>query len=162
VPKSHFTDEFKIDAVRQITERGYSVPEVSARLGVSTRSVYVWKKRFSKSPDAIAEADQQSSETRRLKQELSRITEDCDILKKATTYFAWYAKCGARLLTSIAGSARLAPCAGVCRFIPVAFIPGIRNHTAPSLWKTNGRPLLFARYGKIAIRYMATAKSMII
>nr|MBX2830185.1 transposase [Rhodospirillales bacterium] len=27
MPKSHFTDEFKIDAVRQITERGYSVAE---------------------------------------------------------------------------------------------------------------------------------------
>lgn len=37
MPKSHFSDEFKIDAVRLITERGYSVAEVSARLGVSTR-----------------------------------------------------------------------------------------------------------------------------
>jgi len=35
MPKSHFTDEFKINAVRQITERGYSVAEVSARLGDS-------------------------------------------------------------------------------------------------------------------------------
>ncbi|WP_022732218.1 transposase, partial [Thalassospira lucentensis] len=52
MPKSHFTDEFKINAVRQITERGYSVAEVSARLGVSTHSLYVWKKKFSKSPDA--------------------------------------------------------------------------------------------------------------
>ena len=59
MPKIHFTDEFKIDAVRQITERGYSVAEVSARLGVSTHSLYVWKKKFSNSPDAIAEADQQ-------------------------------------------------------------------------------------------------------
>lgn len=82
MPKSHFTDEFKIDAVRQITERGYSVAEVSARLGVSTHSLYVWKKKFSKSPDAIAEVDQQSSEIRRLKQELARITEERDILKK--------------------------------------------------------------------------------
>ncbi|WP_430475495.1 IS3 family transposase [Thalassospira lucentensis] len=82
MPKSHFTDEFKIDAVRQITERGYSVAEVSARLGVSTHSLYVWKKKFSKSPDAITEADQQSSEIRRLKQELARITEERDILKK--------------------------------------------------------------------------------
>jgi hypothetical protein len=29
-----FTPEFKDEAVRQITERGYSVAEVSARLGV--------------------------------------------------------------------------------------------------------------------------------
>jgi transposase len=37
--KSYFTDEFKIDAVKQITERGYSVAEVSKRLGVSTHSL---------------------------------------------------------------------------------------------------------------------------
>lgn len=30
-----FTDDFKIDAIRQITERGYSVADVSERLGVS-------------------------------------------------------------------------------------------------------------------------------
>ena len=36
----HFTPEFKDEAVRQITERGYSVAEVSARLGVSAHSLY--------------------------------------------------------------------------------------------------------------------------
>jgi DNA polymerase-3 subunit epsilon len=33
--KSNFSEEFKRDAVRQITERGYPVAEVSRRLGVS-------------------------------------------------------------------------------------------------------------------------------
>jgi transposase len=37
-----FTPEFKEEAVRQITERGYSVPEVSDRLGVSAHSLYKW------------------------------------------------------------------------------------------------------------------------
>jgi hypothetical protein len=37
-----FTPEFKDEAVRQITERGYSVAEVSARLGVSAHSLYKW------------------------------------------------------------------------------------------------------------------------
>ncbi|MBB4050913.1 transposase [Devosia subaequoris] len=31
--KGNFSDEFKRDAVRQITERGYPVSEVSQRLG---------------------------------------------------------------------------------------------------------------------------------
>ncbi len=31
--KVHFSDEFKQDAVRQITELGYPVSEVSKRLG---------------------------------------------------------------------------------------------------------------------------------
>lgn len=33
-----FTPEFKEEAVRQVLERGYSVAEVGARLGVSTYS----------------------------------------------------------------------------------------------------------------------------
>ena len=33
--KANFTDEFKRDAVVQITERGYPISEVSKRLGVS-------------------------------------------------------------------------------------------------------------------------------
>lgn len=37
-----FTPEFKDEAVRQITELGYSVAEVSARLGVSAHSLYKW------------------------------------------------------------------------------------------------------------------------
>ena len=45
--KPNFSDEFKRDAVRQITERGYPVSEVSQRLGVSQHSLYEWKKKFS-------------------------------------------------------------------------------------------------------------------
>ena len=37
-----YSDEFREEAVKQITERGYSVKEVSARLGVSTKSLYKW------------------------------------------------------------------------------------------------------------------------
>ena len=35
-----YTPEFKDEAVRQVTERGHTVAEVSERLGVSTRSLY--------------------------------------------------------------------------------------------------------------------------
>ena len=35
-----FTDEFKRDAVAQVVDRGYSVAEVSERLGISTKSLY--------------------------------------------------------------------------------------------------------------------------
>ncbi|MBG6148678.1 transposase-like protein [Labrenzia sp. EL_142] len=87
---SNFNDDFKRDAVAQITERGYPVAEVSKRLGVSTHFLYAWKKKFSKSPDP-GEGDQ-AVEIRRLKQELARVTEERDILKKATAYFAKDAK----------------------------------------------------------------------
>jgi transposase len=86
----HFTDDFKRDAVAQITERGYPVAEVSKRLGVSQHSLYAWKRKFSK-PPAPAGVDQ-AAEIRRLKAELARVTEERDILKKATAYFAKDAK----------------------------------------------------------------------
>lgn len=37
-----YSPEFKDEAVRQIVERGYSVAEVSQRLGVSGHSPYEW------------------------------------------------------------------------------------------------------------------------
>lgn len=89
--KSNFTEEFKLDAIKQVTERGYAVADVSKRLGVSTHSLYGWMKRYS-APPGSAEQDNQSAEIRRLKQELARVTEERDILKKATAYFARDAK----------------------------------------------------------------------
>lgn len=59
-----FTPEFKEEAVRQITERGYSVTEVSDRLGVSAHNLYRW-----------------------LRAQLKRTEEERDILKKTTRYF---------------------------------------------------------------------------
>ena len=88
--KANFSDDFKRDAVLQITERGYPVSEVSQRLGVSPHSLYEWKKKFSQSSDA-GDGDR-AAEIRQLKQELARVTEERDILKKATAYFAKDAK----------------------------------------------------------------------
>ncbi len=87
-----FTEEFKTDAIKQITERGYSVADVSKRLGVSTHSLYAWMKRYSKRPIVAEESLEQAAEIRRLKGELMRVTEERDILKKATVYFAKDAK----------------------------------------------------------------------
>ena len=39
-----YTPEFKDEAVRQVVERGYSVAEVSDRLGVSAHSLHKWVK----------------------------------------------------------------------------------------------------------------------
>lgn len=52
-----FTEEFRIEAVKQVTERGYPVKEVSERLGVSTWSLYNWIKGYSPPPE-IRQADQ--------------------------------------------------------------------------------------------------------
>jgi len=87
---ARYTDEFKVEAVKQVTDRGHAVAEVAARLGVSTHSLYQWIKRYSVPAPAPerAKADADSAEIRRLKSELKRVTEERDILKKAAAYFA--------------------------------------------------------------------------
>ena len=84
---SNYSDEFKRDAVHQISVRGYPVREVSRRLGVSPHSLYKWMKLFGE-PASKASGVDHEAENRRLKRELARVTEERDILKKATAYFA--------------------------------------------------------------------------
>ena len=83
-----YTDEFKIEAVRQVTDRGFKAAEVAERLGVTTHSLYAWIRKFGK-PEVVQRAElDQSAQIRRLKSELRRVTEERDILKKAAAYFA--------------------------------------------------------------------------
>lgn len=85
-----FTPEFKQEAVRQIVERGHSVAEVSARIGVSAHSLYKWVKAVApdQSEQRAAELTEAKSEILRLRAQLRRTEEERDILKKAARYFA--------------------------------------------------------------------------
>ena len=85
-----YTPEFKDEAVRQVLERGYTVAEVSQRLGVSAHSIYKWVKlvKPDKSDEQAAELVEAKSEILRLRAQLRRIEEERDILKKAARYFA--------------------------------------------------------------------------
>ena len=105
-----YPEEFKVEAVKQITERGHSVADMAGRIGVSQHSLYAWVKQYSlpgpvsanlsasslyawvKQYSLPAEARQeqqsQSVEIRQLKTELKHVTEERDIIKKAAAYFA--------------------------------------------------------------------------
>jgi len=83
-----YPEEFKLAAVRQITEGGYSVYDVAKRLDVTSDSLYAWVRRYG--PDAAkyqTKATEQA-ELNRLRKELKRVTEERDLLKKAAAYFA--------------------------------------------------------------------------
>ena len=85
-----FTPEFKDEATRQVTERGYSVAQVSERLGVSAHSLYKWVKAATPddSEQRASELLQAKSEVLKLRAQLRRTEEERDILKKAARYFA--------------------------------------------------------------------------
>ncbi len=78
--QQRYTEEFKLAAVKQVTERHYPVAEVAERLGVSSHSLYAWIKRYSQ-PDVQQYESSQQAEVRRLKAELRRVTDERDILK---------------------------------------------------------------------------------
>lgn len=83
-----YTEEFKIEAIKQVTDRGYSVLDVADRLGVTTKNLYEWIKRYGDNAEQYQAAKQKEDEIRRLKADLMRVTEERDILKKAAQYFA--------------------------------------------------------------------------
>lgn len=77
-----YTKEFKIEAVKQVTDRGYSVNEVAERLGIATKSLYNWRSQLSGKKSVRTSSDN-SVRIAKLEAELKRVTEERDILKNA-------------------------------------------------------------------------------
>ncbi|EAQ1150888.1 IS3 family transposase [Salmonella enterica] len=78
-----YPEEFKIEAVKQVVDRGYSVASVATRLDITTHSLYAWIKKYG--PDSSANKEQSVAQTeiRRLQKELKRVTDERDIFKKS-------------------------------------------------------------------------------
>ena len=85
-----FTPEFKEEAVRQITERGYPVAEVSDHLGVSAHSLYKRLRAIKpgNSEQHARDLLEAKREILKLRAQLKRTEEERDILKKAARSFA--------------------------------------------------------------------------
>lgn len=91
--RRRYTAQFKADAVRLVEEEGYSVAEVSQRLGVERSCVARWRReqREGRAPsmaESPGAAQEQEAEMRRLREEVRRLRMERDILKKATAFFA--------------------------------------------------------------------------
>jgi transposase len=41
-----YPEDFKIEAVKQVTDRGYKVAEVAQRLGVTVKSMHDWINKY--------------------------------------------------------------------------------------------------------------------
>src|SRR5215510_8955864 len=90
--RSTYTAEFKLAAVKMVTEQKLSVAEVARRLGVSQNLLHTWKKAFlERGSDAFPGHGNPSpadDELRRLRAENARLRAERDLLKKAAAYFA--------------------------------------------------------------------------
>lgn len=85
---NRYSDEFKQEAVNQVTVNGYPVSDVAKRLGISAKSLYDWIKIFSKPTKQRIEDADLKAEVARLKKQLRRAEQERDILKEAARYFA--------------------------------------------------------------------------
>ena len=86
-----FTDDFKRDSVRLVTEEKYTFQAAATAVGVSQKSLRDWHAQFAPKPvpcDAHASLIELREENQRLRQQLRRAEMEREILKKATAYFA--------------------------------------------------------------------------
>ena len=88
ISSKRYKEECNKEAVKQITDRGYSVVDVAQRLGNTTYSLYAWLKKYGEPSPQQANHQDLATENMRLKAELRRMIEERDISKKAAKYFA--------------------------------------------------------------------------
>lgn len=77
-----YPEEFKIEAVKQVVDRGHSVSSVATCLDITTHSLYAKIKKYGPVSSTHNEQSDAQAEIRRLQKELKRITDERDILKK--------------------------------------------------------------------------------
>ena len=84
-----FTEEFKRDAVRLVTDEGYTFAEAGRSLGVRGDMISRWKRRF-EGTDEASDRDRDVSDEQRIREleaEVRKLRMEKDILKKATAFF---------------------------------------------------------------------------
>jgi len=87
--KRRYTEEFKREAVKLVTDQGYSLAEAARSLGIHTNLIRQWRRKFAQEntgTEIMSESEQE--ELKRLREEVRRLRMERDILKKATAFFA--------------------------------------------------------------------------
>ena len=94
MPRSRrtYTPEFKAEAVKLVTEQGYSVAEAARSLDISENLIRNWKQTLQDKGEQAFPGQGKLSpfeeENRRLRADNKRLLAERDILKKAAAFFA--------------------------------------------------------------------------
>ena len=90
--RKNYSKQFKIDAVKLVTEQGYNVSEAARNLGIHHTSLRHWKKQFetdgNQSFSGKGNMNSEEKELYRLRKENKRLRMEREILKKAAAFFA--------------------------------------------------------------------------
>ena len=90
--RRQYDKEFKLEAVRLITEEGRKIAELARTLGINENQLHRWKKQYAEGGrDAFpghGKLKPEDEELRRLRRENADLREERDILKKAVGIFS--------------------------------------------------------------------------
>jgi transposase len=90
--RKHYSKQFKIDAVKLVTDQGFNVSEAARNLGIHHSSLRRWKRQLesdgNKAFPGKGNLSSEKEELNRLRKENKRLRMERDILKKATAFFA--------------------------------------------------------------------------
>ena len=90
--RRHLSKQFKVDAVKLVTEQGYKVSEAARNLGIHHSSLRRWKKQFETNGDRAfpgkGHMNPETEELNRLRKEVKQLRMEREILKKAAAFFA--------------------------------------------------------------------------
>lgn len=92
--RRQFPREFKLEAVRMVTDGGRSPSAVARELGIRPDMLRSWRRQLGAARAPVAASVEngavvsQDEEVRRLRRELERVTQERDFLKRATVFFA--------------------------------------------------------------------------
>jgi transposase len=87
-----FSREFKLEAVKLVTERGVAVAQAAKDLDVHENVLRKWVRELRAEPQEAfpgnGKQKAQAAEIARLRKEVAKLKMERDILKKAAAYFA--------------------------------------------------------------------------
>src|SRR5947208_16488248 len=91
-PRRTYTPEFKAEAVKLVTEQGYSVAEAARSLGIHETLLRSWRQALRDQGDQAFPGQGKfpalEDELRRLRADNKHLLAERDILKKAAAFFA--------------------------------------------------------------------------
>jgi transposase len=90
--RKHYSKQFKIDAVKLVTEQSFNVSEAARNLGIHHSSLRRWKRQLESDGNQAfpgkGNLSAEKLELDRLRKENKRLRMEREILKKATAFFA--------------------------------------------------------------------------
>jgi transposase len=87
--RSRQSEEFKREAVKLVTDQGYSLADAARSLGLDASLLRSWRLKYApKQEGTPAMTESEQEELGRLREETRLLRMEREILKKATAFFA--------------------------------------------------------------------------